>query len=472
MKHFAIYILGIVALTLSLTGCIEDGITTSPSDRPRFSVDTLALGTLFSAEGSPTFEFKVFNPHNKALILSHIAIRDDSESLFRLNVDGIAGREFNDIEVRAHDSIFIFVDVTLPDLNLNKPVDYKRHLDITTNGLTETVVITATALDATRLQGVVIEQNTTFTADKPYIIYDSLVVDNNACLQLEAGTKLHFHDKASLIVQGSLHADGSPGDGLIEMTGDRWGNVVGRVDYEIMSGQWEGVYFTPTSKDNTLSFTSIRNTNSGVIVDSVPYDESKPSLKLLNCQLRNSKQYALTSYHSSIEVLGCELADASYGVLALKGGKADIINCTIANYYLFTALGGPAVQMFHVMPETPDPDTSLPLLAARFDNCIIYGNGSDLSHGDLTGSNVYLTRCLLKSEGSDDDNFIECLWGKDPLYGTVRQDYHFDYRLQAESPAIGTADPSLIPAELDTDMYGTPRLPEATLGAYSTPLPE
>lgn len=466
MKQIISYIFSTILLVSGFSSCIEDGITTSPSSQPYFSVDTLKMGTLFTDEGSPTYSFKVYNPAAKSIVISDIAITDDSDRMFRLNVDGVAGERFNEVEIRGKDSIFVFVEVTLPGRDMTTPVDYERHLAFTTNGVTRDVVITATALDATRLHAATIDRDTHFTAAKPYIIYDSLVVAPDVTLTLEAGTKLHFHDGAGLTVHGTLEAYGEPGQ-LIEMTGDRWGNVVGRVDYEIMSGQWEGVYFTSTSRANKLQFTSIRNTMYGVIVDSVAYDETTPSLKLVNCQLRNSKEYALLSSFSWTEACGCELTDASSGVVALQGGKAGLVNCTIANYYLFSVLGGPALQMYHVSDEDAIEGVELPLLQARIDNCIIYGNGTDLSHGDLNDTDVYVRRTLLKSEGSDDDHFIECLWGLDPLYYTVRTDYYFDYRLQPESPAIGSADPSLIPAELSVDMWGTPRTADfPTLGAY------
>lgn len=456
----------IILLAVGYSSCIEDGISTSPSSQPYFSVDTLKMGTLFTDESSPTYSFKVFNHDSKSIVISNISMKDDTEGMFRINVDGMAGNEFKDVEIRAKDSIFVFVEVTLPDRNLTKPVDYERHMAFTTNGVTRELLITATALDATRLHATTIDSDTRFTAAKPYIIYDSLVVAPDVKLTLEPGTKLHFHDGAGLTVHGTLEANGTPGQ-LVEMTGDRWGNVVGRVDYEIMSGQWEGVYFTSTSRANKMEFTSVRNTMYGVVVDSVAYDNSTPSLKLVNCQLRNSKDYALLSSFSWIEAWGCELADASSGVLALQGGKAGLVNCTIANYYLFSVLGGPALQLYHVSPDDAIDGIDLPLLEAHIDNCIIYGNGTDLSHGDLTDTNVMVRRTLLKSEGSDDDHFTECLWGVDPLYYTVRTDYFFDYRLKPESPAIGAADPALMPSELTVDMWGMPRnvdLP--TLGAY------
>ena len=111
-------------------------------------------------------------------------------------------------------------------------------------------------------------------------------------------------------------------------------------------------------------------------------------------------------------------------------------------------------------------------MSAEISNCIFYGNGSEFSHGDLTGSQVFLRRCLIKSEGTDDANFLNCIWGEDPLYYTVREEYIFDYRLKPESPAIAAADPALTLPEAATDYYGLSRGPQPDLGAYVFTAPE
>ncbi|MBR4722882.1 MAG: hypothetical protein IK053_07505 [Muribaculaceae bacterium] len=80
-----------IALAAGFSSCIEDGFTTSPSDQPTFSVDTLKMGLAFSEEGTPTHKFKVFNRHGKGLNISKIAFRDGGTGAFRLNVDGIPG---------------------------------------------------------------------------------------------------------------------------------------------------------------------------------------------------------------------------------------------------------------------------------------------------------------------------------------------------------------------------------------------
>jgi hypothetical protein len=79
---------------------------------------------------------------------------------------------------------------------------------------------------------------------------------------------------------------------------------------------------------------------------------------------------------------------------------------------------------------------------------------------------VYLRNCLLKSNGDDDSNFIACLWGEDPLYYTVRNDYIFDYRLKEGSPAIGAANAQLTLSAAARDAYGLPRGTNPDLGAY------
>ncbi|MDE5632627.1 MAG: hypothetical protein K2I54_07470, partial [Muribaculaceae bacterium] len=285
-----------------------------------------------------------------------------------------------------------------------------------------------------------------------------------ATLTIAPGTTLCFHDKAELIVRGSLHAEGTAEQPIV-MTGDRTGNVVGDISFDIMSRQWGGVYFAPSSTGNRLAHTDIRNTWYGVAIEGDGPSET-PALTMLNCRLHNSAGLVLEAVHSAVEATGCEFAEGGAGLVYLHGGHHSFNHCTFANNYLFAAISGPAIGFGHISsdPKTGlDDDSGLPYLSADITNSIIYGLGADLSHGDLEGTDARLHRCLLKSEGSDDDNFTECIWDSDPLYYTVRSDYFFDYRIKPESPAIGAADPSY-PAP--TDAYGLPRGAAPDLGAY------
>lgn len=463
MKYL-LFIISFLGL-LGFTSCIEDGYVTESSAQPTFSVDTLKMGTFFTEDITPTFRFLVYNRHDKILNISSIKVRNNDKGLFRLNVDGISGKEFSNIDIRPNDSIFIFVDVKLPLNNGALPVDYVDYVDFVTNGVNQEIVLSAVGQDVSRRHGVVIERDTTWRAEYPVQIFDSLVVKNGATLTLDAGVKLHFHDKAMLRVDGRLVTRGTP-EAPVEMSGDRTDNVVGQIPFDLMASQWNGVYFSPESTGNDLRHTVIRNTVYGVVADSLQARGDTPGLYMLNCKLRNSAGYALESHHSSITAIGCEIADASQGVAYLRGGNLKFNHCTFANYYLFTALGGPALQFVHYDADSSD-GTNAPMMNFIMTNSIVYGNGTDLPEGDFTGSNVTIHRCLLKSAGSDDDNFLDCLWDSDPLYYTVREEYIFDYRLRDDSPAIAAGLGYLMDGAAVTDFYGLTRSTGSPdLGAY------
>lgn len=450
-------------LVIGLSSCIEDDISSSSSDQPEFSVDTLKMGPIFTEAGTPTHSFTVYNRHDKIININLIKLRDDEAGMFRLNVDGTSGKEFQNVEIRPNDSIFVFIEATLAANGTNTPVSIERHLDFTTLGVTKTVVITAEGQDVDRHRGLVIDKDTRFTANKPYQIFDSIIVKNGATLTLDPGVTLYFHNNAFMRVEGTLISNGTA-EKNVNFTGDRIDNVVNDLPFELMSGQWAGVEFTPTSRNNYLSHTSIRNTQWGVFVDSIGSHDN-PALTLINCQLRNSQEYSLAAIHSDIKAVGCEIAEASAGLTYLRGGNHIFNHCTFANYYLFTALGGPAIQFSHINTDSDD-GSGLPYMIADFTNSIIYGNGTELSHGDLTGTAITLRYCLLKSEGTDDDNFHCCIWGEDPLYYTIRNEYIFDYRLKNESPAIGAAYLEYTLPEATYDRYGLPRGTQPDLGAY------
>lgn len=459
------YIIAVVVLAIAMTqtACIEDGVTSNPAHQPTFSTDTLDMGIVFTEAGTPTHSFTVYNRHDKVMNISSIALRDGGKGVFRLNVDGFMGKTFSNVEIRPNDSIFVFVEATLPVNGDIVPITVEDHLDFVTNGVTATVVLSADGQDVDRRYGEVIAADTRWTAGKPYQIFDSLVVAQGATLTIDAGATLYFHDGATLRVRGTLLSNGTV-EAQVNMTGDRTDNVVSDIPFDLMSGQWSGVVFYPSSRNNYLTHTSIRNTTGGITVDSIASGDA-PAVTFVNCVLRNSADAALSVIHSDVKAVGCEIADATNGILRLRGGNGVFNHCTFANYYLFAAPGDAIISLSHLDAESDD-QSGLPYTAADFTNCIIYGNGNDLSHGDLTGTAVTLRYCLLKSPGVDDDNFISCLWESDPLYYTVRNEYIFDYRVKDESPAIGAACLDLTLPEAATDIYGLPRGSAPDLGAY------
>lgn len=430
MRHTLLFLPLAILTMICLQGCIEDGVTTSAADQPSFSIDTLKLGTVWTAAPTPTYRFTVYNRHEKILNISRVSFRDDPQDNYRLNVDGTAGREISNVEIRPNDSVYVFVEATLPPTGEPHPVKITSHIDFLVNGQTSSVAVTADACDIRRLTAAVVASDTVFRSDYPIQIFDSLVVAPGATLTLEPGVRLHFHDKARMIVRGTLIARGTP-EKRVDMTGDRNGNVVASIPYDIMSAQWDGLRFAQGSIGNRLEFTTVRNTVNGVRADSLSQVEIRSSV------LRNAAGYPFSAIGAGSTLIGCEIAEGGDGVIYLRGGNSRVDHCTVANHYLFSVIGGPAIQIDCLKEQ----GSVLPTVA-RFSNTIIYGLGEDLNHTDLEGSQVTFSRCLFKSNGSDDSNFVNCLWDIDPLYLVDRGKYMFDYHLEQKSPALGEAEPS------------------------------
>lgn len=467
-------ILTFVALFgLIVSSCINDDFTDSPSARLSFSTDTLSFGTVFTDLGTPTARLLVINRNKKGVNISSIRFRDPSTP-FTLNVDGQSGRDFRDVEIRGEDSIYVFIECYISADSEIEPRKVSDCLEFVCNGNLQEVEVEAWAQNVRRLRGVRLEEDTHLTPELPYVVFDSLSVEQGAVLRIDPGVKLLFHDKARLSVRGRLEAYGTP-DKPVELRGDRIDEVLPGIEYDIMAGQWEGVRIWPESFGNRLEGVNMRSTSIGLRVDSCG-DLSRNKLTLVNSWLHNSQSTVLISEHAWVDAYGCCFSEAADAVVYLRGGRHEFTQCTISNYYLFAAISGANLTMDPLDPEGL-PEGAVPM-QATFNNCILYGLGSPIYPWDLTGTDIYVRNCLLKGEGEDDENFIECIWDEDPLFMTVRSDYYFDYRLQHDSPAFSKGNPEYVTPQCLIDMDGVDRLTappdpgHPALGAYATFPPE
>lgn len=446
-----------------LTGCIEDGFTTSPADVLTFSRDTVSFDTVFTDLGTPTARLVVRNKAKKGVNISSIRFRNP-QTRFSLNVDGVSGSEFHDVEIRGRDSIYVFIECYIPADEADSPTLVEDELEFITNGVTQDVRVEAWGQNVTRLRNVRVDGEMRLTADRPYVVFDSLTVERGAVLRIDPGAQLLFHDGASLVVEGRLEAVGTT-DRRIHLRGDRLDNVLPDVSYDIMAGQWKGVRIGAESFDNRLEYVDMRSTVQGLVVDSTA-NLTRQKLTLLNSWLHNSQESVLTSRYAKVDAYGCIFSEAAGPVVSLTGGSHDFLQCTVANNYLFSAIRGPLLSLRHVLPAHTD-ENEQPLMQARFGNTIIYGLAGDLNEEDLTGSQVYFNYVSLKSKGSDDENFRNCLWDTDPLFLTDRPSYYFNYGLQDDSPVAAAGDPALVTALVRLDMEGHDRLADGnpSLGA-------
>lgn len=449
MRHIIHITLLLIASILP--SCIEDGVITDPSAQPRFETDTLSLGSVFTGEGSPTASVKIYNPHDKILSISSVRLRNGQ--YFRINVDGFSGREFTDVEIRPNDSIYMFVEATPPHNGGEPlPVLIDDHIDMVTNGIVRTLVVEALGQDVDTRRGEILTSDTRFTAGLPYRIVDSLVVAPGVTLSVDPGTTIYFHDNAQLRIHGTLISEGTAQQ-PVTMRGDRQGTMAGKITYEIMPNQWHGMIFFPGSTGNRMTYTSVDNTAEGVSVNG-------SDLTLAACRIHNSGADLLTATDSEITAMATQLTNASGSVVSLTGGTTILNRCTVANYYLFAAPHGLLMDI----RDSDRDDESAPA-SVNVTNSILTGRGGTLADKEFTGRDITFARCLFSVNGTNDDNFIDCLWDSDPLLDFDLENYTFDYSPAPDSPAIDAADPQLDRPELPlTDAHGNPI--GLTIGAY------
>ena len=464
MKLSLWIVVALIAITGMMSSCIEDGFTTLSSDVLAFNKDTVAFDTVITMQGTATKQMVVYNRSKKQINISSIKVAGlSSKGHFHLNVDGIRGDEFKNVEIRGNDSIYIFIEAYIDELEENEPTLLEDSLKFVTNGVSQSVLLTAWGQDVIRLSGDTISRNRRLTADKPYLIYDTVFVSERATLTIDPGATLLFHDKAAMRCAGKMLANGTAEE-PITFRGDRLDRIVGSTSFDIMSGQWGGIIFTPPTMGNVLKHVVMKGSTIGMHC-SANGDTTHCALKLVNCVLTNSKTTCLATAACYVQAIGTEISDAAEEVAYFAGGKVMASQCTFANNYLFKVPSFPIVNVFDVEYN----NGTLGKIKAYFDNCIIHGLSSEINEGDLDDFDVYLRYCLLKNTGNDDAHFINCVWDADPCFLTVRDDQIFDYRLGNESDAIGKGNPDLCPAEARYDRYGVDRRANGAidLGAYA-----
>ena len=451
-----------VVMSALFSSCIEDGFTTASSDVLAFNKDTIAFDTVITLQGTATKQMIVYNRSNKQINISSIKVAGlTDKGHFHLNVDGIRGDEFQNVEIRGNDSIFIFIEAYLDEMEKDEPTLLEDRLEFVTNGVSQSVLLSAWGQDVVRIMGDTISRNTRFTAAKPYLIYDTMFVSPGVTLTLDAGTTLLFHDKGAMRCAGKMLANGTAED-PITFRGDRLDRVVGTTSFDIMSGQWGGIIFTPPTMGNVLKHVIMKGSSIGMHCSA--NDTTRCALKLVNCVLTNSASTVLATATCYVQAIGTEFSDAAEEVGYFAGGKVMMSQCTFANNYLFIVPSLPLVNVYDVEYS----NGTIGKIHACFDNCILYGLCPEINEIKLDDFNVYMRYCLFKNKGDNDDNFINCVWEGDPHFLTVRDDYVFDYRLGNESDAIGKGNPDLCPDEARYDRFGNDRFAGGSidLGAY------
>lgn len=461
-KSFHI-ILSIFILSFALSGCFDESFSSNPNDRLSFSADVVKFDTIFTRRGTATLSFKIYNRAKKALRIESITLADAANSGFFINVDGSKGPVLRNMEIRGKDSLYVFVEANVDPTDQNSPLLIKDSIVFVTNGVRQDVKLEAYGQDVFVLRGEVLPDGVnTFTGEKPYLIYDSLVVSPSSSLILPEGATLYFHNKAMLEVKGKIEAQGSvirP----VTFRGDRLDRMFADLPYDYLPGQWGGIHIHKDSYDNRFDHVSMRGSSTGIVIDSS--DVSRTKMIFSNSVIHNSRNNLVSSTESKIIAWNCQFSNASGALMSLSGGEAEFTHCTFANYFQLMDVIKSPLLVFDRYTQT---DESLPL-KALFANCIIIGNGTLMQPLELLNTQIYFNTCLFKENGSDDENFIHCIWNGDPMFIATGDNYQYDFNLSSESSAAYRAGSTqFINENTRTDLLGSPR-PEGInpdVGAY------
>jgi len=465
---------------LLIAACRDENLIQPTEFNLKFSTDTVLFDTVFTGIGTTTRRFTVYNPNNGTVQLKSIRLSKIPNCNFSINVDGVAGPDVRDIKIRKHDSIYVFVEANI-DPNRNQMVESDSIIFELESSASANVKLVAFGQDVVLLNGQVITTQT-FTNEKPYLIYNSARVAENQILTVEAGTRLYFHYRSSLIIEGTLNVQGTANAPVI-FRSDRLEPF-----YSDKPGQWGawiefddggiyllgGLHFTTKSRNNQINYAIIENAIKGIQLDSV-ISENSIGLTLNNTIIRHMNLAGIVAQTSSIESHNLLITNCgSYALALLLGGSYWFNHATIANYTPFSARSTPAVFInnYYVYQNQA---YVFPLNQCLFTNSIIhgfYGNsraevGFDLFEG--YPANYYFENCIILTGNTIDTtdyiHFRNIIVAKEGVgYKNIAK---YDFELDTLSPAKDKANPyysTFAPFDLKGRNRFTDSRPD--LGAY------
>ncbi|SHE99364.1 hypothetical protein SAMN05444274_103191 [Mariniphaga anaerophila] len=449
MVKYLLQISLVALVVISLFSCEDEGYLNSPDAQLQFSIDTVMFDTIFTTIGSTTQHLKIYNPYDENVLISRIRVAGGDFSNFRLNVNGTSANEVYEVEVPARDSIFIFVEVTIDPNGQNLPMVVQDSIEFTTNSNHQNIKLIAYGQDFKLIKSETIK-TTTWTAEKPYLIYDYAYVDSTSTLTIEPGTRIYFHKDAGLYVRGTLIANGNFQNQIL-FTADRLEDT-----YKNIPDQWNGIILFSGSKNNVMNFANIKNANIGLQVGTIE-DEGHASLELSNSKIENMAYAGLFAIKSKISGYNNVIANCGfYATALLVGGEYEFYHTTIANYwggYSSRARKTASLVISNALilkaADGSDVTYTGDLEKAFFGNSIVYGNNPmeiELGKNEEKAFNYFFDHCIIQVPDTfkvnNKDHYKNVWKGEEynPLFMDPYDDYNYALDTLSAAKDIGNPD--------------------------------
>jgi len=447
-------LLFVLFFSFAFYSCKKESFITSPDALLRISEDTLHFDTVFTSTGSTTQYLQIFNLNDQGLKIN-VELMGGLSSPFKINLDGVSGTIFNNVEILKNDSMYMFATVSINPTITNLPFVVRDSIKFTYNGNVRWLQLEAFGRNAYFLRNKIINTDTTFANDKPIVILGGLQVNENKQLTIPKGTKIYCNADAPIIVKGTLRAIGEKWDSTkIYFQGNRLDEP-----YKNYPASWPGIYFDATSKDNIMQFCVIKNSYQGTIA-LAPSVNTNPKLTIQECIIDNTYDIGIGGSNSSIVARNCLVSNAGYNVSIVGGGNYNFNYCTFVSYSnSFINHKNPVMNITNAASS----NTSNALNMA-VSNSILYGEGGLVDNeivANKVGTNPYsitMNNVLYKLKIADPSfiTFSNSLRNVVPVFDTVNTGERlYNFRHKTNSPTVNKGfNNGLVSFDLD----GNPRV--------------
>jgi hypothetical protein len=324
MKRIA-FLFYFFTFLLFFASCKKDSFITSEFAQLTITADTLKYDTVFTTTGSITKSFKIINENSQKLRLSKVKLMGGAGSAYKMNIDGAATTEVNNLDIEANDSIYVFISVTINPNAANLPFIVSDSIQVNYNGNTRYVQLQAYGQNANFLSNRIITGNVVWTNNLPYVILGSIRVDTTASLTIQPGCRIYSHATAPFIVDGTLTVNGTYTNNVI-FTGDRLDE-----DYKDLPASWPGIYFRGSSKDNVLTYAVVKNAYQAIVTEK-PSINANPKLVLHQCIVDNAYDVGIYCVNSSLLADNSLISNCGSNIVLSYGGVYNFTHCTVAAY--------------------------------------------------------------------------------------------------------------------------------------------
>ncbi|HWB63812.1 MAG TPA: hypothetical protein VG603_09900 [Chitinophagales bacterium] len=377
-----ILLLSVPVLLFCFSDCKKDQFSTAPLS---FSTDTLTFDTVFSTLGSTTLYFKVFNGSKSPVKISNIQLMHLEGTQFRINVDGVSGDHFTNVEIPGRDSIYVFVEVTVNPNSLLSPYVLFDQVNFTTGSHSQTVVLQAWGQNAYYHYGEEIKGDSTWRNDKPHVIIakdtvPGILVDCGASLTINSGCKVFFAGNSGIFVEGSLTAVANNWQDSIIFRGVRLEQY-----YDDLPGQWFGIVFL--RNDNCIPHGSfkrcvVNESSYGIYAGASTSSDltslvqnNQPVVNIDQCIIKNSQYNAVYGVNAKITASNSLFYTCGDDLVKLGvGGTYNFLNCTMYNTGSnAVAHQQPTLLLSNLLSDGSGNIYFAPL-SGTFTNCVVYGS--------------------------------------------------------------------------------------------------